>query len=56
MVLAVQRYGKGKAHRADAVQDTWLWRMHARMDVKDQTHHLFWQRWRAGSWTACRIA
>jgi hypothetical protein len=43
VVLAVQRYGKGKA-LALTVQDTWLWRMHARVDVKDQTHHLFWQR------------
>ncbi len=43
VVLAVQRYGRGKA-LALAVQDTWLWRMHARMDVKDTTHHTFWQR------------
>jgi uncharacterized membrane protein len=43
VVLAVQRYGRGKAI-ALTPQDTWLWRMHARMDVKDQTHHLFWQR------------
>lgn len=43
VVLAVQRYGKGKAI-ALTVQDLWLWRMHARMDAKDQTEHLFWQR------------
>jgi uncharacterized membrane protein len=43
VVLAAQRYGRGKA-LALAAQDTWLWRMHARMDVKDQTHHLLWQR------------
>jgi uncharacterized membrane protein len=43
IVMAVQRYGKGKA-LALAVQDTWLWRMHAKMDVKDTTFHLFWQR------------
>lgn len=43
IALAVQRYGRGKA-LALTPQDTWLWRMHARMDVKDQTHHLLWQR------------
>ena len=43
IVLAVQRYGKGKGI-ALAVQDLWLWRMHSRMDVKDQTHHLLVQR------------
>lgn len=43
IVLAVQRYGKGKSI-ALAVQDLWLWRMHSKMDAKDQTHHLFWQR------------
>jgi uncharacterized membrane protein len=42
-VLVYQRYGRGKAI-AMPVQDTWLWRMHAKMDVKDQTHHTFWQR------------
>jgi len=43
VVLAVQRFGKGKALALTA-QDTWLWRMHARMDVKDRTHFTFWQR------------
>lgn len=43
VVMAMQRYGKGKA-LALAVQDTWLWRMHTKMDVKDTTHHTFWQR------------
>jgi len=43
IVMAMQRYGKGKA-LALAVQDTWLWRMHVKMDVKDTTHHTFWQR------------
>ena len=43
VVLATQRFGKGKTLALTA-QDTWLWRMHARMDVKDMTHHLFWQR------------
>lgn len=42
-VLAAQRYGRGKA-LALPVQDTWLWRMHAKMDVKDTTFHTFWQR------------
>jgi len=43
VVLAYQRYGRGKA-LALPVQDTWLWKMHAKMDVKDPTHHNFWQR------------
>lgn len=43
IVLSAQRYGRGKAV-AFAVQDSWLWRMHATMDVKDLTHHQFWQR------------
>lgn len=42
-VLAAQRYGRGKAI-SFAVQDSWLWRMHASMPVKDETHHSFWQR------------
>ena len=43
VVFAYQRYGRGRAI-ALPVQDTWLWRMHAKMDVKDMTHHNFWQR------------
>ena len=43
VVLAYQRYGRGKT-LVLPVQDTWLWRMHAKMDVKDPTHHTFWQR------------
>ena len=43
IVLASQRYGRGKAV-ALPVQDTWLWRMHSKMDVKDPTFHNFWQR------------
>ena len=43
VVFAYQRYGRGRAI-ALPVQDTWLWRMHAKMDVKDPTHHNFWQR------------
>lgn len=43
IIFASQRYGRGKT-LALAVQDTWLWRMHQKMDVKDTTHHTFWQR------------
>jgi uncharacterized membrane protein len=43
LILTAQRYGRGKA-MAFAVQDSWLWRMHSTMDVKDTTHHNFWQR------------
>ena len=43
VVLAFQRYGRGKA-LAMPVQDSWLWRMHAKMAVADTTHHTFWQR------------
>ena len=43
VVFAYQRYGKGRA-MVLPVQDTWMWRMHAKMDVKDMTHHTFWQR------------
>ena len=43
VVFAYQRYGRGRTI-ALPVQDTWLWRMHAKMDLKDPTHHNFWQR------------
>src|SRR6185436_2330056 len=43
VVLAYQRYGKGKA-LAMPVQDTWLWRMDAGISENDNTHHTFWQR------------
>jgi uncharacterized membrane protein len=43
IVLAYQRYGRGKA-LALTPQDVWLWRMHASMDVKDETHFTFWRR------------
>lgn len=43
VTLAAQRYGRGKAV-AFAVQDSWLWRMHATMAETDPTHHHFWQR------------
>jgi uncharacterized membrane protein len=43
VVLAVQRYGRGKA-LAFAIQDSWLWRMHASMSVNDTTYQTFWRR------------
>ena len=43
VVLAMQRYGRGKALTLP-VQDSWLWRMHASMAVEDPTHRNFWQR------------
>jgi uncharacterized membrane protein len=43
VVLAFQRYGRGKAI-AMPVQDTWVWRMDAKMAVTDTTHAMFWRR------------
>jgi uncharacterized membrane protein len=43
IVLAVQRYGRGKA-LAFAIQDSWLWRMDAKMAVSDTTYQTFWRR------------
>jgi uncharacterized membrane protein len=43
VVLASQRYGRGKA-LAFPIQDSWLWRMHASMTVKDTTYQTFWRR------------
>jgi uncharacterized membrane protein len=43
VALAYQRYGRGKA-LALPMQDVWMWRMHHRMDVKDETHFTFWKR------------
>src|SRR5581483_7712312 len=43
VVLAYQRYGRGKS-LAFTPQDSWLWRMHAKMPITDTTHHTFWQR------------
>tara|TARA_B100001123_G_scaffold450875_2_gene624643 strand:- start:1944 stop:4211 length:2268 start_codon:yes stop_codon:yes gene_type:complete len=43
VVLAFQRYGAGKA-LAFPVQDTWMWQMHADIDVEDQTHETLWRR------------
>ena len=41
--LAFHRYGRGKAI-AFAVQDSWLWQMHASIAVEDQTHETLWRQ------------
>ena len=43
VVLAYQRYGRGKAI-AMPIQDSWIWRMDAKMPVADTTHQMFWRR------------
>jgi len=43
IVLAWQRYGRGKAV-AMPVQDSWLWRMDAKIAVEDTTHATYWRR------------
>ena len=43
VVLAYQRFGAGKAI-AFAVQDSWLWQMHADIAVDDMTHETLWRR------------
>ena len=43
VVLAFQRYGAGKA-LAFPIQDSWMWQMHADIDVEDQTHETLWRR------------
>jgi len=43
VILAVQRYGRGKAF-AMPIQDTWAWRMDAKVPVTDTTHAMFWRR------------
>jgi uncharacterized membrane protein len=43
IVLAFQRYGRGKTI-AMPVQDSWIWRMDAKMAVDDRTHANFWRR------------
>jgi uncharacterized membrane protein len=43
VVLAYQRYGRGKAV-AFPIQDSWIWKMDARMAVTDTTHAMFWRR------------
>jgi uncharacterized membrane protein len=42
-VLAFQRYGRGKAI-ALAVQDSWLFQMHASMPLEDMTHENLWRQ------------
>ncbi|GLC25965.1 hypothetical protein [Roseisolibacter agri] len=43
VVLATQRFGRGRT-AALAVQDSWLWQMHASIPVEDQTHELLWRQ------------
>ncbi len=43
VVLASQRYGRGKA-LALPIQDSWLWRMNAKIPVTDTTYATFWRR------------
>ncbi len=43
IVLAYQRYGRGKAV-ALPIQDSWLWRMDAKIPVEDTTYAVFWRR------------
>ena len=43
IVLAWQRYGHGKAI-AMPIQDSWLWRMDAKIPVEDTTHQTYWRR------------
>lgn len=41
--LAFQRYGRGKAVTF-AVQDSWLWQMHADIPIEDMRHETFWRQ------------
>jgi hypothetical protein len=41
--LTFQRYGRGKAI-VFAVQDSWMWQMHALVSVEDQRHETFWRQ------------
>jgi len=43
IVLAYQRYGKGKA-LTFAVQDSWLWQMHADIPLEDMTYETLWRQ------------
>ena len=43
VVLAFQRYGRGKA-LALTVHDSWLWQMHADIDLEDMTHETLWRK------------
>jgi hypothetical protein len=42
-VLAYQRYGRGKTV-ALPLQDSWRWKMDAKIPVTDTTHAMFWRR------------
>lgn len=43
VAMAWHRYGRGKAATL-AVQDSWIWQMHADIPLEDQTHERFWQQ------------
>jgi hypothetical protein len=43
VVLAYQRYGRGKS-LAFPIQDSWAWKMDAKVPVDDTTHSTFWRR------------
>jgi hypothetical protein len=43
VVLAHQRFGRGRAV-AFAVQDSWLWQMHATVAADDMAHEQFWRQ------------
>jgi hypothetical protein len=43
VVLAYQRYGRGKAV-AMPIQDSWAWKMDAKIPVEDLTHATYWRR------------
>lgn len=42
-VLAQQRYGRGRA-AVFAVQDSWMWQMHADIPLEDETHERLWRQ------------
>ena len=42
-VLARQRYGRGRS-AVFAVQDAWIWRMHADIPLEDRTHERLWRQ------------
>ena len=43
VVLAHQRYGRGRS-AVFAVQDAWMWRMHADIPLEDRTHQRLWRQ------------
>ncbi len=43
VVLASQRYGRGLAI-AFAIQDSWIWQMHADVPLEDETHQTLWRQ------------